>query len=228
MAEVLAGLAYEIVVVDDRSPDGTGDAVRRLAAHGYPARLVTKERKEGIGAALRVGYGESRGAVILSMDADLSFDPADLPRLYARIQDGAHLVVGTRHGVGSGYEAPTRAIRLKRLVSAVGNRVLRIVTGIPLTDFSGNFRAMRRDAWHAIETTENTNSLLFEMILKAYVKGFEVAEVPVTFRDRRYGVSKLRLWRETPRFLRRFVRAVWQHRHALRRRRRSGPHAGAS
>jgi len=219
VATVLTGLSYEIVVVDDRSPDGTGDAVLRFRAQGYPARLVSKERKEGIGAALRVGYCESRGAVILSMDADLSFKAADLLRLYARIQQGADLVIGTRHSAASTYEAPTRAIRVKRFVSAAGNRVLCRLSGIPLTDFSGNFRAIRREVWRAIETTENTNTLLFEMILKAYVKGFKVAEVPVTFADRRYGTSKLQLSREAPKFLRRFSHHLWHHRHDLRRRR---------
>jgi dolichol-phosphate mannosyltransferase len=218
ICSVLQGLSYEIVVVDDRSPDGTADAVLRFRDQGYPVRLVSKERKEGIGAALRVGYCEGRGEVLLSMDADLSFDPADLLRLLACIEQGAHLVVGTRHGAGSAYLAPTRDIRVKRFVSAAGNRLLRAITGIPLTDFSGNFRALRRDVWDAIETTENTNALLFEMILKAYLKGFVVAEVPVSFGDRRYGTSKLRLSREAPRFLRRFSRDIWRYRHELRRR----------
>ena len=219
---VLDGRRYEILVIDDQSPDGTGDAVRAAAARGLPVQLVSKARKEGIGAALRVGYGRSRGNVILSMDADLSFDPADLPRLLGEIERGAHLVVGTRHGRGGGYESPTLQTRVKWCLSAGGNWALRTVTGIPLTDFSGNFRAIRRDVWESIETEENTNILLFEMILKAYVRGFSVAEVSVTFRDRRFGVSKLQMSREAPRFLRRFWRFIWQHRRALRRRRRGG------
>ena len=217
---VLADQPYEIVVVDDRSPDGTGEAVREFARRGYPARVITKERMEGIGAALRVGYSESRGAVICSMDADLSFDPRDLLRIYDRIQRGADLVVGTRHSEASAYDAPTRAVRIKRTVSVGGNRLLAALSGIPLTDFSGNFRAMRREVWQAIQTTENTNTLLFEMILKAYIKGFVVAEVPVRFADRRYGVSKLRLSREAPKFLRRLSHYLWLYRRELAERRR--------
>ncbi|MFN8542791.1 MAG: glycosyltransferase [Candidatus Binatia bacterium] len=219
--EALRGLRFEVLVVDDQSPDGTGDVVRRFEAQGSPVRLVSKARKEGIGAALRVGYSQSRGHVILSTDADLSFDPADLRKLLARMEQGAHLVVGTRHGHGGGYEAPTMGTRIKYLLSSGGNRVLRATTGIPLTDFSGNFRAIRRDVWNAIETSENTNTLLFEMILKTYVKGYTVAEVPVVFRDRRFGVSKLQMSSEAPRFLRRFWRFIWQYRHELRRRRRA-------
>lgn len=216
----LAGVRHEVVVVDDRSPDGTADVVRAFAARGMPVRLVSKATKEGIGAALRVGYCESRGRVLLSMDADLSFDPADLPRLLARIEEGADLVVGTRHGAGGGYERPTPETRVKYLFSSGGNLVLRVATGIPLTDFSGNFRAIRRDVWQSIETAENTNALLFEMILKTWVKGFVVAEIPVAFRDRLHGVSKLQISREAPRFFRRFWRLLRLHRDELRRRAR--------
>jgi dolichol-phosphate mannosyltransferase len=216
--EALAGLRHEVLVVDDQSPDGTGDVVRACEARGMPVRLLSKAKKEGIGAALRVGYSASRGRVICSMDADLSFDPADMLRVLARIEQGADLVVGTRHGTGGGYDVPTLETRIKYLFSSGGNLVLRTVTGIPLTDFSGNFRAIRRDVWEAIETSENTNTLLFEMILKTWVKGFTVAEVPVRFRDRRYGVSKLQMSREAPRFLRRFWRLIRLHRDELRRR----------
>ncbi|TSC72482.1 MAG: glycosyl transferase family protein [Parcubacteria group bacterium Gr01-1014_38] len=219
VADALHGLSYEIVIVDDRSPDGTGALAQALCDAGYPVRLVTKERKEGIGAALRVGYDESRGKVIASMDADLSFDPWDLLRLYARIREGYHLVVGSRHIAGSVYEASNRQIWIKRFVSRLGNRIVRTITGIPIGDFSANFRFMRRETWHAIATTEKTNALLFEMILLAYVRGYAVSEVPVAFHDRRFGGSKLRLTREIPKFLRAFARHVWRHHAALRDRR---------
>jgi dolichol-phosphate mannosyltransferase len=217
--DVLAGRTHEVIVVDDGSPDGTADAVRDFVARGLPVRLVSRAQKEGIGAALRAGYAECRGRVIASMDADQSFDPRDLPRLLARLEAGADLVVGTRHAVGGSYDAPTLKTRTKRLLSGVGNRVLRAVTGIPLTDYSGNLRVFRREVWDTIETAENTNALLFEVILHAYVAGFTVAEIPVAFRERRYGVSKLHISREAPRFLRRFWRLVRRHRAVIRLRR---------
>jgi len=160
-----------------------------------------------------------RGRVIASMDADLSFDARDLPRLLARLDAGADLVVGARHAAGGSYDAPTLKTRTKRLLSAAGNRVLRAVTGIPLTDYSGNFRVFRREVWDAMETAENTNALLFEVILEAYLHCFTVAEVPVAFRERRFGVSKLHISREAPRFMRRFWRLVRRHREDIRRRR---------
>lgn len=212
---------YEVLVVDDSSPDGTGDVVRALAAVGYPARLITRTVKEGIGAALRQGYDESRGQVIASMDADRSFDPRELRVLVERVVAGADVAVGDRHGTGSRYEAEHFTIRLKRLVSDSGNWILGRATGMPVRDFTGNFRAFRRDVWDAIQTSERTNTLLFEMLLLAYLAGFVLVDVPVTFRERQAGTSKLRLTKEAPKFLLKLASYLWRYRRELRARRRA-------
>jgi dolichol-phosphate mannosyltransferase len=222
IAEALAGITYEIVVVDDRSPDGTGEVVQALAQAGQPVRLITKEQKEGIGAALRVGYQACTTPIIASTDADLSFDAKDLRRLYEAVRGGRDLVTGTRHSTDSFYETPNRAIWIKHLVSFLGNRTLRTLTGIPLDDFTANFRAFTKQTWNAIETQENTNSLLFEMILKAYVKGYSVGQIPVAFHDRRYGASKLRLSLEAPKFFMKLLAYLWQYRRELWQRRLKG------
>lgn len=212
IAEAFKGISYTVLVVDDNSPDGTGEEVHTLATQGYPVKLILKEKKEGIGAALRVGYQQSQTPIIASTDADLSFDPKDLKRLYDNVSSGQSFVVGTRHSKGSFYETPNYSIWIKHLVSLLGNRVLRTLTGIPLDDFSGNFRVFTKDLWQAIETEENTNTLLFEMILKSYVKGYSIGQIPVAFRDRRYGSSKLRLSWEAPNFfikLLKYLRHYW-------------------
>lgn len=215
----LQGISLEIIVVDDLSPDGTGNIVSSLAAQGHPVRLISKPKKEGIGAALRVGYQACQTPIIASTDADLSFDPKDLRRLYEKIKGGLDLVVGTRHSKGSYYETPNRTIWIKHLISAAGNITLRTLTGIPLDDFSGNFRAFTRETWNRIETTDNTNSLLFEMIVKAYVKGCKVGQIPVAFRDRRYGASKLRLSIEAPKFFLKLLGYIKQFYRPLLKRR---------
>lgn len=219
IAEALQGIAYEVVVVDDRSPDGTGEVVLALVRQGQPVRLLSKEKKEGIGAALRAGYQSCTTPIIASTDADLSFNARDLRKLYEQVKSGYDLVVGTRHSQGSFYETPNRTIWFKHLVSLAGNRTLRALTGIPLDDFSGNFRAFTKRAWDAIDTHENTNSLLFEMILKAYVKGCKVQQIPVAFHDRRYGASKLRLSWEAPKFFMKLMKYLWQYRIPLLKRR---------
>ncbi|HAM36862.1 MAG TPA: dolichol-phosphate mannosyltransferase [Elusimicrobia bacterium] len=196
----LAGRQRDFIVVDDLSPDGTGDAVRELAREIANVRLVTKARKEGIGAALRCGYDLARHEVIASTDADLSFSPADMPRLLERIEAGADLALGCRHMRGGGYETPSWRTWLKFAVSRLGNRLVRRATGLDIRDYSANFRAIRRAVWAAIETRDNTNSLLLEMILKVRKRGFRIDEVPVSFADRVRGESKLNLWIEAPKF----------------------------
>jgi dolichol-phosphate mannosyltransferase len=215
IAEALAGIRYEIVVVDDQSPDGTGRIVQRLARMNHPVRLITKEKKEGIGAALRVGYEACTTPIIASLDADLSFNARDLKRLYDGVQAGQDLVTGTRHSPGSFYETPNRAIWVKHFVSLTGNRTLRALTGIPLDDFTANVRAFTRRLWMTIETQEKTNSLLFEMILKAHLKGYSIGQIPVTFYNRRAGVSKLRLSLEAPKFLGKLCTYLWRYRREL-------------
>lgn len=206
LARAFDGYTYEILVVDDSSPDGTGAAVQELAQIYPVVRLITRARKEGIGAALREGYDQARHEVIVSSDVDLSFQPSDLVRLVEVVTQGSDLALGSRHTSGSHYEAPTASIRRKRWISRVGNRVLRWTFGIPIHDFSANCRAIRRTTWRRIETRENTNTLLLEMILRCHFGGLRVTELPVTFLDRRYGVSKLRLSIEAPKFL---VKMLW-------------------
>jgi len=201
LSRVLTGRKHEIIIVDDDSPDGTGEAVRTLSKEIPELKLITKKSKEGIGAALRKGYDAARNDVILSMDADLSWDCDDIVRLLQTIDKGADMALGSRHMSGGAYEAPSLRVRLKRLISAGGNRVVRFATGIELRDYSSNFRAIRSAVWHKIQTQENTNSLLIETVLKVAYGGYDVREIPVSFKDRVHGESKLNLAVEAPKFL---------------------------
>lgn len=210
--DVLGAREHEILVVDDRSPDGTGAAVEALAKGDPRVKLVTKEKREGIGAALRHGYDLGQKDVLLSLDADLSFKTSEALTLLERIDDGFDLALGCRHKTGGSYEAPTLKVRMKFFVSRIGNRVIRLLVGLDLHDYSANFRAIRRGVWHEILTEENTNSLLLEMILKVKYRGFKIAEVPVSFVDRIHGQSKLNLLIEAPKFLLNLLRYTFRYR----------------
>jgi len=201
----LSGRSYEILVVDDGSPDGTREQVRALSRTVPQLRLIEKPRKEGIGAALRYGYDRSRLAVLLSIDADLSFDTADIPRLLGPIEEGYDMSLGVRHAAGGGYETPDWRIRVKFWVSSLGNRFVAALLGHGVRDVSANFRALRRSVWERLKTSDNTNALLLEMILKARAARCRIYEVPVKFRDRRRGESKLNLVLELPRYLSRLI-----------------------
>lgn len=198
--EAFSAVRHEIVVVDDSSPDKTGAGVLALNERYGNIRLINRDKKEGLGAALRAGYYYAKGRIVISSDADLSFSVDDMYRLYEKINEGYDLVVGARHGVKDGYyEMKKPLVRIKGAISKTGNTILRFLAGTDIHDFSANFRAIRKKAWGKIELKENGNVLLFEMIIKAKYNGLKITEVPITFVDRVHGESKLSLKREIPR-----------------------------
>ena len=196
---------FEILVVDDSSPDGTAKFVSKLGEIDPRVKLVLREKKEGIGAALRHGYDEANGKIIASSDADLSFKVDDILRLIDKISEGFDLVVGSRHSKSSSYERRRIGTKIKGLVSTVGNSVIGFISGLGIRDFSANFRAIRREVWKAISVQEKTNSILLEMIMKCHYSGFKVTEIPVSFSERIHGESKLNLAVEAPKFLLKFI-----------------------
>ena len=205
-------ISFEVLVVDDSSPDGTAQTADDLNKKYGNVRVILRKKKEGIGAALREGYNNAAGKLILSCDSDMSFDINDMLKLYKKINEGYDLVIGNRHSGEGKYIKPTPAIKLKALTSKLGNKAVRSLTGINIHDFSVNFRAIKTDVWRSIKTTENTNSILLEMIMKAGYKGFKIGEIPIVFKDRLYGESKLNLKKEAPKFLLKLAKFVIKYR----------------
>lgn len=187
----------EIIIVDDNSPDGTAKEAENLNKKYKNIKLVLRKKKEGIGSALREGYNQANGDVILSMDSDMSFDTIIMLDLIKKIKEGYDLVVGKKKN----YEAKTFKKAIQRNLSKSGNKFMSIISGIKIHDFSANFRAMKKNVWETIKTKEKTNVFLFEMILMAKHYGFKIGEVPVIFKDRMYGESKINIAREIPKFL---------------------------
>lgn len=194
------GVQHEIIVVDDSSPDNTAELARDLNKKYKNIRVRVRREKSGIGSAIRDGYNIAKNDVLLSIDSDLSFKIDDILKLLKKIEEGCDVVVGSRHIRKGDYKAADFNIKLKRFVSRYGNKVTSSLVGIKIKDFSANFRAMKKSVWKSIDTKDNTNSILLEMIVAAHSKGYKVAEVPVEFKDRRYGKSKLNLFKEAPKF----------------------------
>lgn len=194
------GIIGEIIIVDDSSPDKTAEIAERLNKRYKNINVIIKSKKEGIGAALRVGYNAAKYDIILSSDSDLSFEIRDMKKLIRLIKEGNDLAVGSRHIPAGNYEKLNMHTKIKGFVSKFGNKLVRLISGVPIHDFSANFRAIKNSVWKDIKTTENTNSILLEMIMKAYYKGYNVVEMPIRFKDRVYGESKLNLKKEAPKF----------------------------
>ena len=182
-----------ILVVDDSSPDGTGEIAERLAASHEDVSVLHRPRKEGLGPAYIAGFREALAGgadLVVQMDADFSHDPADLPRLLAGA-GGADLVLGSRYVPGGGVEewGP-----LRRLISRGGCAYARAVLGVDVQDLTGGFKVLRRVVLEAIDLASISAfgyAFQVETTYRAIRAGFRVVELPIVFRDRRVGQSKM-------------------------------------
>jgi dolichol-phosphate mannosyltransferase len=182
-----------VLVIDDRSPDGTGELANRLAGELEFVDVLHRDRKEGLGRAYLAGFRHALadGAdLVLEMDCDFSHDPADVPRLLAAVET-ADLALGSRYVEGGGTEN-WGAVR--RFVSSAGSFYARILLGVGIRDLTGGFKCYRRRVLEAIDL-ESISSLGYafqiETTYRALRKGFSVVEIPITFVDREAGTSKM-------------------------------------
>jgi dolichol-phosphate mannosyltransferase len=194
IARVLAAdRRAEVLVVDDSSPDGTGDLVAKLAEREPRVHLLRRPGKQGLGAAYRAGFawGIERGYdALVEMDADLSHPPERLPALL----DGlgrADLVIGSRYVPGG---ATVNWSPVRKLISRGGNVYVRLALGLPIHDATAGYRAYRREVLEALPVeavASNGYCFQVEMAHRTWQEGFRVTEVPITFTERASGVSKM-------------------------------------
>ncbi len=182
-----------VLVVDDGSPDGTGDIVEGLSKANEKIHLLRRPTKMGLGTAYRTGfrYALERGAdLIFEMDADFSHDPKYLPQ-FVEAAAGADMVVGSRYTKGvSVVNWPLRRLML----SVFASKYARIITGLPLSDQTSGFKCFRRAVLEAInlDAVESSGySFQIEMNFRASKLGFKVGEIPIIFIDRFVGDSKI-------------------------------------
>jgi len=183
----------EIVVVDDNSPDGTSELVRELEERYGNIRLLWRPTKMGPGSAHADGYRFAKGAIIVGMDTDFSHDPNDIPRFVQRIAEGFDVVVASRYVRGGQYEVRSFQTLKKSIASRLGNVLIHILSGVPVHDFTTSLRAIRSEVIRNVSTVSAGNSFFMEFVVKAHRKGYRTTEVPIVFKDRVIGKSKLKL-----------------------------------
>jgi glycosyltransferase involved in cell wall biosynthesis len=180
------GKSYEIVVVDDGSKDGTQDVLRRVRARVPELRVILFRRNFGQTAALSAGIAHARGAVLVTMDGDGENDPADIPKLLEALRPEVDMVCGWRQGRWQG------SYLTRRLPSEAANRLIAYATNVRLHDYGCQFKAFRRDLAAGMKLYGEMHR--FVPVL-AHDVGASIVEVPVAYRQRRYGVSKYGLSR---------------------------------
>ena len=187
------GMEHRVLVVNDSSPDGTGQIADRLADELEAVEVLHRGHKEGIGPAYLAGFRHALAAgaeLLLEMDSDFSHDPADLPRLITAAAD-ADLVLGSRYVAGGGVTDWGRA---RRLISRAGSVYAKLVLRIAVNDLTGGFKCFRRDVLEALDlggVGTDGYGFQIEMTYRTIRAGFRVKEVPILFRERRVGASKM-------------------------------------
>ena len=193
LAEVLDTSRDRVLVIDDGSPDGTGEIADGLAAELLWVSVLHRERKDGIGPAYIAGFRQAlaEGAeLVLEMDCDFSHDPADVPRLIEAADD-ADLVLGSRYTPGGGTE---NWGLVRRFVSRGGCLYAQILLGVRVRDLTGGFKCFRRAALEAIDLdalSAHGYAFQIETTYRVRRAGLRVKEVPIRFVERRAGASKM-------------------------------------
>jgi dolichol-phosphate mannosyltransferase len=170
----------EFIFVDDGSYDGTGHRLDALAAQDPACRVLHLQRNSGKSAAYSAGFDAAKGDIVVTLDADLQDDPAELPRLLASLDHGSDLVVGWKQGRLGNEPAKT-------VPSRFFNRLIHLLFGLRLHDSNSGYRVMRRPVAQSLELYGDLYRFIPEL---AYLRGFRVVETPVQHRRRKYGRSK--------------------------------------
>jgi glycosyltransferase involved in cell wall biosynthesis len=183
----------DVLVVDDASPDGTGEIADRIAGSHERVRVLHRSAKGGLGPAYLAGFRIGLDAgydALLEMDADLSHDPSDVPKLIAAVEQ-ADLAIGSRYVPGGATRNWSAG---RRFLSRGGTLYAKLLLGLPLTDATSGFRCYRRAVLETIPLEEiHSGGYAFqiEMAWRAWILGFTAVEVPIVFTERREGASKM-------------------------------------
>lgn len=194
MVEQLLDHPLDVIVVDDGSPDGTGEIADGLAAAG-PERVsvIHRSGKLGLGTAYLEGFKQALAEgyeFIFEMDCDFSHDPAYLPRFLEEIEH-ADLVLGSRYVPGGGTVNWSLA---RRLISRCGSLYARLILGLPYRDLTGGFKCFRRRVLESLDlhaVRSNGYAFQIELTYRAHQRGYRIVEIPIIFQDRRVGESKM-------------------------------------
>ena len=193
--QILAiSIPIDVIIVDDNSPDGTGDIADRLATHNLRIHVIHRQGKLGLGTAYIVGfkYALANGySQIMTMDADFSHPPHSIPAMVEKTRSDADVVIGSRYVKGGKTHGCTLA---RKMLSWGANAFAKSLLGLRAIDCTAGFRCYRREVLETIDLdsiVSNGYSFLIEMLYRCQRRGYRVSELPILFENRRLGISKI-------------------------------------
>jgi len=192
------GVPYEIIIVDDGSTDRTGQV-----ATTYKATVLTNERNRGKGYAMRKGYEQATGDIIVTLDADGAHSPKEIPDLINPLSNGTDIVGGSRF-LGNSADSTTR---LNRLGNFIFNTAIATLTRKPVTDSQTGFRAIKKEVLQKLNLASSGYEIETEITVKGLKNGFTFEERPITCKQRQYSVSKLRILSDGAKILKTILEA---------------------
>lgn len=187
---------FEIIIVNDNSTDNSLSVLKGLKKIADELVIINREKKPGVGNAIREGLYKTKGKIIITMDGDLSHNPAEIPRLLKNL-DKYDVVCGSRYISGSkAYIEVSR-----KIISKTFNFIFRNLLSIPVKDFTSGFRAYKREVIEKINLKNENFGIYIEVPLKAHLAGFKLTEVPITYSKRESGHSNLNYFTQGPEYL---------------------------
>ena len=185
----------EAILVNDASTDNTKEVLEKLAKKYRFIKPIHRKPPSGPGRALRDGFMSAKGDVIVTMDGDLSHDPKEMPKLIAKLKD-ADIVCGSRSVEGG--KAQMQKSRV--IISGLYKFIFRTLIGIPVKDFTSGYRAYRKEAIDSLKLDAKMFGIYVEIPIKAHIKGFKFAEVPITYHKRIHGKTNLNYLKQGPEY----------------------------
>lgn len=189
---------FEILFVDDNSPDGTASEINKACSKYSNVKLIQHGKKEGIGAALTYGCKFAKHDLFIFIDADLSQSPSYIPQMIKHIESGSDMVIGSRYLKGS---KKINQSAFRKYGSYLFNLFSKLILGVPVFDITHSFRVFKKDIFYFLEnsiTQKGHPSFLIEFTYLTALNKYKIKEVPITFIDRDYsrGISKLNIKKE--------------------------------
>ena len=186
----------KIIIVDDMSEDDTSGICKQFNKKYKNIIVIDRNIRDGFGKALQRGYEETEDDILISMEADNSCDPNDIPKIVNKLNAGYDIVIASRYM----KKSLTNKSIINTIISRVGNKFISFLTGIVITDFTIAYRGVRKNITNIVKCNEkDANPFLVEFIIRAHRKGFKkITEIPTHYKDREFGVTKNKLIKAIP------------------------------